>query len=367
MSGTNSASIGEQIRITWAIARKDIADAIKNKTTISIAVGVALLMLSAQAMPLLLKLRSEPRAVYFDEGESVQMDGILKSREVVLSKASSLEELESTLGESSGALLGLVIPANFDQAAEVGEQIELDGFFVHFAGASDKTKAVAYFEQELSERIGIAVKINHEENIVYPGLESDGQPFMVSLSMIVVILTIGALLVPILMMEEKEKHTMEALMVSPASYSQIVAGKAVAGLFYCITAAAVVLLMNFLMINLWGLALLAVLAGALFTVAIGLLLGTVLDNPVTLNLWLGVMLIILLIPVFLAQVMGSRLPEAVSALIPWLPSMAMSKVLRISFSRSFPLDAVLLNLAIIAGFAVVTLALVVWRVRRMDR
>jgi len=42
------------------------------------------------------------------------------------------------------------------------------------------------------------------------------------------------------MVEEKEKHTMEALLVSPASYSQIVLGKTIAGIFYCLTAAAVV-------------------------------------------------------------------------------------------------------------------------------
>ena len=71
---------------------------------------------------------------------------------------------------------------------------------------------------------------------------------MISLSLAVVIITIGIILVPFLMIEEKENHTIEALMVSPAIYSQIVIGKAIAGTFYCLVAAAIVLLVNYAVI-----------------------------------------------------------------------------------------------------------------------
>jgi hypothetical protein len=42
------------LRILWAIASKDITDAIQNKTTLSIMLGVGLMMLTGMALPLLL-------------------------------------------------------------------------------------------------------------------------------------------------------------------------------------------------------------------------------------------------------------------------------------------------------------------------
>ncbi|NIV39073.1 MAG: hypothetical protein GWN58_59555, partial [Anaerolineae bacterium] len=58
----------ERMRIIWAIAAKDIVDAIKNKTVITIVLGMATMMLSVQAFPLLLKLSATPRAIVYDAG-----------------------------------------------------------------------------------------------------------------------------------------------------------------------------------------------------------------------------------------------------------------------------------------------------------
>jgi ABC-2 type transport system permease protein len=363
----NQCRLPGNIRIVWAIAAKDIGDAIRNKTTISIIIGVAFLMLSGQAMPLLLKLQALPRAYYYDVGHSNLLPGLAKSEDYQLVKIPSQDELENIVAESSGAVLGLVIPPDFDQKVEGGESVKLEGLFVHWVKSKDVEEAVSFFEQELSGRLGTSLEIRVQGNAVYPGPDADGQPFMLTLSLVVATITIGSFLVPLLMVEEREKHTMEALMVSPASYSQVVLGKTIAGLFYCITAAVVVLVINFSMVNQWGIAVLAVLGGALFTVAIGLLVGTLFDHQGVMNMWLGLILILLIMPVFLEQTMGERLPEAVAAVFPWLPSVAMAKLVRISLSNSLVLDQVALNLGIMFGYTALLLAAVVWRVRRMDR
>jgi ABC-2 type transport system permease protein len=357
----------ENLRIIWAIAAKDMVDAIKNRTTISIVIGVALFMLSAQAAPLLLKLRPVPRAYYYDFGQSGRIAELAKGKEISLIKMPSQEAVEKTIAESAGATIGLIIPADFDQDVQAGEGVVLEGYYAHWANAADVGETTSFFEQELSAQIGSPVKINLEGNVIYPGPDADGQPFMISLSLMVMMLTMGGFLVPLLMVEEKEKHTMEALLVSPASFSQVVLGKVIAGIFYCLTAAAVVLLINHSMVHQWGLAILAVVCGGLFTVAIGLLVGTLFENQGTMNLWLGLILLMLILPVFLAQTMGERLPQIFSAIIPWLPSMAMSKVVKISFSNSLPVEQLLMNVGIMVGFSVVLVAMVVGRMRRTDR
>jgi len=360
-------SLRENLRIIWAIAAKDMVDAIKNRTTISIMIGVALFMLSAQAAPLLLKLRSVPRVYYYDVGQSTQIAELAKGEEISLIKMPSQGVVEKTIAESAGTAVGLVIPVDFDQDVQAGEGVILEGYYAHWVTVADVEETTSFLEQELSAQIGCPVTINLEGNVIYPGPDADGQPFMISLSLMVMMLTMGGFLVPLLMVEEKEKHTMEALLVSPASYSQIVFGKAIAGVFYCLTAAAIVLLINHSMVHQWGVAILAVVCGAFFTVAIGLLVGTLFENQGTMNLWLGLILLVLIMPVFLAQTMGARLPQIFSAIVPWLPSVAMSKVVKISFSNHLPVDQLLTNVGMMVGFTVVLLTLVAWRVRRMDR
>jgi ABC-2 type transport system permease protein len=363
----NQHRLPDNFRIIWAIAAKDMGDAIRNKTTISIIVGVALLMLSGQAMPLLLKLQAVPRAYYYDSGESSLIPDLAKSKDYQLVKMPSQDELENTVAESSGAVLGLVIPPDFDQKVEGGEIVKLEGLVVHWIKSKDVEEVVSFFEQELSGRLGASLEIHVQGNAIYPGPNADGQPYMFTLSLVVATITIGSFLVPLLMVEEREKHTIEALMISPASYSQVVLGKMIAGFFYCITAAAVVLVINFSMVNQWGIAILAVLGGALFTVAIGLFVGTLFEQQGVMNMWLGLILILLIMPVFLEQTMGERLPEAIVAIVPWLPSVAMAKLVRISLANSLALDQIALNLGIMLGFTALLLAVVVWRVRRMDR
>jgi hypothetical protein len=59
----NRSSARECLRIIWAIATKDITDAIKDKAVLTVVLGMAMLMLSAQAFPFLLKLSATPRAI----------------------------------------------------------------------------------------------------------------------------------------------------------------------------------------------------------------------------------------------------------------------------------------------------------------
>ena len=55
---------------------------------------------------------------------------------------------------------------------------------------------------------------------------------------------VGVFVVPTILVEEKEKHTLQAITVSPASYVDVVVGKALVGLFYALLTALILLLLN---------------------------------------------------------------------------------------------------------------------------
>ena len=84
---------------------------------------------------------------------------------------------------------------------------------------------------------------------------------MVTATMAIAILTMGTLLAPLLIIEEKESHTFEALLVSPASLTQVITGKALAGAAYCLAAVLAVLLLTGYLVAQWHIMLLAILLG----------------------------------------------------------------------------------------------------------
>jgi ABC-2 type transport system permease protein len=356
----------ESTRIIWAIAAKDIVDAIKNKTTISIILGIGMMMIATQALPFLLRMKPTPTAVIYDAGESGLIDEMANTKEFRLHEVSSQEILERAVSEASVTQLGLVLPVDLRQNLQAEGRVDLDGFFAHWAKPSEVSELVKFFEGQIGEVVGAPVRIEYASNLVYPMPDSGGQLFMIVITLVLAINIIGVFLVPYLMLEEKEKHTMEALLVSPASYGQMVIGKAIAGSFYCLTAAVVVLAFNLSMVTQWGIAFLAVICGSLFAVAVGLLLGTIFENPGTMNLWVSLVILVLIASMLLEKFVGPSWPPIIQNLIPWLPTVAMSNVIRISFSDKTPLNLLLPNLGIMLGATLLLLAVVVTRVRRMD-
>ena len=84
------------------------------------------------------------------------------------------------------------------------------------------------FEALIEEILDQPVRIQIEGNIVYPPHDSGLWLLMVTITPVIVILMMGISLVPALLFEEKQTNTMSALLVSPASISQVVVGKALA-------------------------------------------------------------------------------------------------------------------------------------------
>jgi hypothetical protein len=113
------------------------------------------------------------------------------------------------------------------------------------------------------------------------------------------------------------------------------------------------------------LTLVAVLWGALFAIGIGLLLGMTLRVKAQLGLWAFMLMPLWLLPAILEPL--GFLPPSVRTAMGWIPSAALAKVLRISFSGSASWGLYGGPLAITAGGALSMLATAVLLVRRSNR
>ena len=353
------------IRIVLAVAGKDITDAIKNRLTISIILGVSMIVLSSQFLPLMMKLRPERRAYVFDESQSTFVQEHRRGEGFQLVTMPSMEAMLKQVASTTHGAIGLALPQDFLDRLET--PIEVQAYYPHAMRGRPVEETTAYFANQLSDILEQEVSLVWEGNVIYPSMKSGGHPFMVAISLVVATLTIGMALVPLLMIEEKERHTMEALLVSPASYGQIVVGKALSGLFYCFLAVGVVYILNLsLLANFW-LALLAVFASALFTVSLGLLFGVLFEQQTSMNMVMGLTLMLLMVPMILSATSTANFPPAVQTILPWLPSVAMVELFSASFSPMLDLGILLPNLAILIGMALLLLLMVTTRVRRMDR
>jgi ABC-type Na+ efflux pump permease subunit len=221
-------------------------------------------------------------------------------------------------------------------------------------------------EQEVAAS-GQTVRINLEGHQVYPALDSMGPHSWAALAIVMMLVLLGLGLTPQLMFEEKRTHTLDALLASPARSGHVVAGKAVAGLVYCLSGAVVIFAFNTGLIVQWGVAILATALGALLAVAIGLLLGITIQVVQSLRMWV----ITVIVPFFVLPVavsfMAMDLPPAVNAVVRWFPSVGLSRLFILSMTDSAQFAEWGPDIALVLGATVVILAIVAWRIRRSDR
>ena len=159
---------------------------------------------------------------------------------------------------------------------------------------------------------------------------------------------------------------MEALLVSPTSISQVVVGKALAGLFYVMVAAVVVFAINWSGVVHWEMALLFMLGIGVFTVAVGLVLGSFFERQQDV-VGLTMLLIVIFIGTLFVDMLGLDIPMAVQAILPWVPSVALAEILRFVFLENIPWEAALVKLGRVLAISALLYAVVVLKVRRSDR
>jgi ABC-2 type transport system permease protein len=357
----------EDARVIWAIAAKDIADALKNKTTLTAMLVVLFMIAFYRFMPALTGGDELTNVLVFDAGESSLVAALENSPLLdVYTGYASPAQMARYLANGDVPELGLVIPADYDRALASGRQPVLDGYVQHWVDDEEAQALKSLVEGEAAGWPGGPVRIDLEGHVVYTDKGSTGPAFTAAMSLIFATVLLGITTIPHLMIEEKKAKTMDALLVSPAGSAHVVMGKGLAGAFYGLAAVTIVLIVNGPLITHWALAVLVGICGVLFAVAVGLFLGSVVENRMQLNIWAWVLILPLLLPVFLS-IMTDLLPAAAIRIMGWIPTVALSRAIRVSFAERAPLADFAPELALIVGCAALVLALVTWHVRRSDR
>ena len=367
MKNKRTTALREDLRIILAITSKDLLDAVKSRTTLSILLSALFVVVIYQVLPKFEHPGDLPIVLVYDAGESQLLPALKRSPNLdVYTGYTSQAHLEGKLVGGDIPELALTIPPGFDQALGGENPPVMEGYVQHWVSDSDAAQLKAQAEEEIARLAGQPVTIHLEGNLVYPTPDSGGRSFLTSLAILIAVTLIGLGLTPHLLMEEKQTRTMDALLVSPARSSHLVIAKALTGLLYCLVAAAVVLALNANLVLHWGLAIVAVILSCLFAVSVGLLLGSIVGARQVLPVWTMVALTVLMLPLFLA-IMKDLLPPVAGVIFDWIPTVMLSRVLRGSFSKDLASMAFGLELLVVAACSAAIMAGVAWTVRRADR
>jgi ABC-2 type transport system permease protein len=302
----------------------------------------------------------------YDQGQSDLVAALGNDQAIDLYTYKSESDMKSYLMNGQIPELGLVIPAEFDRSLADGTAPPLQGYVLHWVSGEDAIEIKRFVEEEIYQIVGSPVSITLEGGTIVTGPEAGGVGVLTGLGMAFVILMTGMIIPPHLMLEEKQTRTMEVLLVSPAGSGHITLGKALAAMFYCLLVIGISFAVNHSLITDWPLAILAALIGSFFTISLGLLLGTVIDNRQQLMLWGWILLIPLAIPMFLS-LMDDLLPETLVLIFKWIPTTAIFRVFRVSFSDQAAFMSWAPGLIWALTWSVLVLAILAWLIRRMDR
>ena len=357
-------TIAENLRIVWAITAKDLTDALKNKNILTLVVTCVLVVVMYRYLPALMAEDEPPALLVYDEAESQFAASLWESPALSFYGYPSKADMLYFLGNGEVPELGLVIPAGFDAAVQAGKAPQLQGYALELFDDAEVLALKRAMEDEFAYLLGVPVSISIER--IPLQVESSGLTVMPALGFVFVSLMVGMLVIPHMMIEERERKTIDALMVSPASGTHIVLAKALTGLIYTLVILAIALAFNWALIEHAWLFLLAGGLGALFSISLGILLGLGIQTRQQLVLWAWVVLIPLLLPVMFS-LMDELFPKWLIQIFRWIPTAAMFRAFRTSMAAATPLEYFAPQLLVLVVGAALLLVVDIRLMRGLDR
>jgi ABC-2 type transport system permease protein len=322
------------LRVMAALARKDIVDAMRNRYLLIALLTPLLVALLWRVLIPGINRSNDLNVVVHDTGNSVLVARLRTTPKMNLIASGSAEAVGNEVEEKK-ATGGLVVPVDFDTDVAAGKEPELTIYVNNKKNIIEQ----AAFRQSMEQQVSSLVKQPVTARPVWidlgkePGSQAGGRPdlnqMLLPLLLLLAFAMTGALVVPLLLVEEKEKRTLDFLLTSPASLTEIVTGKALTGVIYGLLISGALLAINHRLIGNWPLTLLTILLGLLLIVAIGLFMGSLLQLAMQVNTWASVVLFLLLTPAFPSP---GGLPAGMEAALHLVPTYYFVEALKSSLA-----------------------------------
>ena len=353
----------QNLRIILAIAWKDIWDGWKNKVILTSVLTALLLVLFYHYMPNLTRGDVLPLMVIFDPFGYLNHEDTVGIKDFNYRVERSEGAFLHNLRDMETPVIGLVLENDIHHT-EPKSPLILQGYFPYWMKPAQinsiKTSAVMALEKIWESPI----EIGQDENFVYPVMDdyAYGKTFLATAGLLIQLAIMGLSMAPQLIVEEKESQTLQAIVVSPANLSHFILGKTIAVLFYTFLTTAIGLFFVRSLIIHWGLTLASLLIGMLTIIIPGILLGTLLESKQQIHVWIWVMFIPVILPIFFSVV--RILPDNIMKYVDWWPTVALTRLLRAGFTLNPPLSTYSSEVVYLLSLCLVFFAITMWMIRR---
>lgn len=352
------------LNIVSAITRKDLVDAIRHRYLLTALVTPLFVALLFRVMLPSANSRDLLTVVVHDPANSGLVAELQNSPRIGVVEVASADATPKEV-ETRKAIGGVVVPPNFDSEIAAGRQPELTVYI-----NNDKnTFEQAAFRRLLDQLVRSFAKQPDPARFVWVDIDQDKKDdltggtsldqIMLPLLLILTFGMTGAFVVPLLIVEEKEKRTLDFLLSSPASLKEIIAGKALTGVVYTLLIASLLLGINRQFIRNWPMTVLTVVVGLLFVVGVGMVIGSLLKNTMQVNTWASLVLMVLLFPSFPSIGITKWFDTAMR----FVPTYYLSEALKLSMAGTIS-SQLWIHLAVLMGCTVVVFFAAAWALRQ---
>lgn len=368
-------------RAILAIAYKDAIDILKNKQLLFSLLTPFFMGIIFIFLQTLFSSRVMAKVYIYDPDHSnlSQIVGsVFDKPEVVY--AHSADDVTATFG-SDGArkrtpyAMGLIVPSGFEEKIHLGQHPQVTVYMDANQMSMSQRQAVPGLLLDYARVVtNPAPPIEIAQAILNP--PADSSPFdTTTLNTVYPVVAMmfslytALFLAPTLLIEEKEKKTIRMLMLSPASFTDIVLGKSLVALGYQLLLTFALFVFIVLGERTSNIVLLVpfLLLGSVLYLALGLLLGCIFKTATAATgVGGGIGSVLILLPAILAGPFGQLVLGNSSSgqVLKVLPTYYIADALYIALLNQNRLGSLLLDVGVLCACIVALFMLAVWALRR---
>ena len=341
-----------------AITRKDAVAAMRNKLLVLGLFGGIIFAAIYYAFPS--TVEETFTVALYDESSSQLFPHIAKMEGIHIVFFTSGEEFEKAV-EEEDYIAGIALPENFDSQLLSGKQPTITLYFKSEVPESVRI-SIEYFIQMAIEYIAFGEQpIDIETEMLgedmagkHIPLREQSIPFFLMFALMMEMWTISTLIV-----EESAFGTMRAVLVTPASPSDVIISKGIIGIIYSFFVAVSILILTQSVRGNLPVLFLGVFLGAIMAVSMGLFMGSLTKNILGSYIYVAIPLLILMIPAMLIFV-----PDVSLSIVKVIPTYYLANAINQILNSGAGLVEVWKDFLIIASFDAVFFVLGVYALRR---
>ena len=302
-----------------------------------------------------------------DPGNSALAAALEQSPEVEVRRvASEAEMLAELAGDVTG---GVALPADFDTAVTANQQPPLTILLNSEAHRSNK----AILQKLVSEQLWTSQYDTPPAQLEWQEYQT-GSPAFAAYSVenylyftlvLLSITTVGVVILPQMMVEEKEGDVLAALLASPANYGDLLLGKVAAAFVYALILAGVITVLNQGYTGDWWLTAVATLLVIILTLGVGVLFGLWAETKGQCHAYSAILILLLNLPSWFSVVPFANLSPILQAVLRLIPTYYYIDTLIQSLNGLVDPAQAGFNLTVLLVSGVIAWGIVRWRLRRV--